>query len=136
MLYNHIKKTLNTNIYYYYYILLNIFIIHTYIFIINNNIKKTNNIAYLDSQKVTFNEELLWKGKLCSLVSMTFNLSSHKEVGEKFIYLFLEVSQKHIKSLSQTDFWYELFLLIQVQVKFLNELFILLITTYKIILNI
>ncbi|OUM58990.1 hypothetical protein PIROE2DRAFT_15603 [Piromyces sp. E2] len=72
--------------------------------------------SYLNSQKITFNEDLLWKGKLCSLVSMTFNLSSHKEVSEKFIYLFLEVSQKYIKNLSQSDFWYELFLIIQVQI--------------------
>ncbi|ORX56697.1 hypothetical protein BCR36DRAFT_580997 [Piromyces finnis] len=47
---------------------------------------------------------------------MTFNLSSHKEVSENFINLFLKVSQKYIKKLSQTDFWYELFLLIQVQI--------------------
>jgi len=59
-------------------------------------------------------------GKLCSLISMVFNLSSHKEVSEKLIYLFLEVSQIHFKNLIKTDFWYDLFLLIQVQVIIIN----------------
>ena len=72
--------------------------------------------SYLDSQPINFNKELLWMGKLCSLISIVFNLSSHKEVSEKLINLFLDISQLHFKNLMKTDFWYELFLLIQIQV--------------------
>ncbi|ORX80657.1 hypothetical protein BCR32DRAFT_245472 [Anaeromyces robustus] len=36
--------------------------------------------SYLDTQKIVFTEDLLKKGKLCSLVSLVFNLSSHREM--------------------------------------------------------
>lgn len=71
--------------------------------------------SYLDTQKIVFTEDLLKKGKLCSLVSLVFNLSSHREVSEKLIYLFLEVSQTHIKRISQDVFWFDLYLLLQIQ---------------------
>ncbi|KAG4103504.1 hypothetical protein H8356DRAFT_928876 [Neocallimastix lanati (nom. inval.)] len=35
---------------------------------------------YLETEKIEFDNELLWKGKLCSLVSLVFNLTTHKEM--------------------------------------------------------
>jgi hypothetical protein len=70
---------------------------------------------YLETEKIEFDNELLWKGKLCSLVSLVFNLTTHKEVSEELINLFLEISQNYFNHFYQDDFWYDLFLLIQIQ---------------------
>ena len=70
----------------------------------------------METEKIEFDNELLWKGKLCSLVSLVFNLTTHKEVSEELINLFLEISQNYFNHFYQDDFWYDLFLLIQIQV--------------------
>ncbi|KAG4085437.1 hypothetical protein H8356DRAFT_1317501 [Neocallimastix lanati (nom. inval.)] len=61
-------------------------------------------MKYLDNEKIEFDDKLLWKGKLYSLVSLVFNLSSLRDVREELINLFLEISQIHIKQFYYNDF--------------------------------